>query len=337
MSVSLSSSSFSLSRTIYPCSNTTAAAAAPRTTKPSYANETQPNQIPTDVDAPAKMTTQVATSTPYAWPHNASLSPQTTALLIIDMQRDFLAIGGYLDSQGYGLTRFQALVPRLVSLLSTFRRAGFAVFHTREGHAPHLATVSSRELHRSGINGAAVGSKGPLGKLLVRGERGHDIISELQPLKEEPVIDKSGRSAFWNTDLELMLRSKGITNLVVCGVTADACVSSTVRDASDRGYDVLVVEDGVESVSEELKKWSLESIRIEGGLFGVTAECRAVKEAVESWMNSGTTSPRPNGRCAPKDNSTAADSRWYYQKKDQSSEQSREQSRQQSPAPSTGT
>jgi nicotinamidase-related amidase len=181
------------------------------------------------------------------------------------------------------------------------------------------------------VNGAAVGSKGPLGRLLVRGERGHDIISELQPLKEEPVIDKPGRSAFWNTDLELMLRAKGITNLVVCGVTADACVSSTVREASDRGYDVLVVEDGVESVSEELKKWSLESIRMEGGLFGVTAECRAVKEAVETWMNNGSRSPKGNGRSSCKDISTPADSRWYYEKKDNS----REQSRQQSPAPST--
>jgi nicotinamidase-related amidase len=124
-----------------------------------------------------------------------------------------------------------------------------------------------------------------LGKLLIRGERGHDIIPELQPLPREPIIDKPGRGAFTNTELEGSLRSGGIRNLVVCGVTADACVSSTVREASDRGFDVLVVEDGVESVTDELKKWSLEAIRVEGGLFGVTALSKDVIEAVEDWAN----------------------------------------------------
>lgn len=236
-------------------------------------------------DPPLEMSKQIPTANPYAWPHDASLSPQTTALLIIDMQRDFLSVGGYLDSQGYSPARFQSIIPRLVSLLSTFRRAGFPIYHTREGHAPHMATISSRERHRSSVNGAPIGSQGPLGKLLIRGERGHDIISELQPLPREPVIDKPGRGAFVNTELEASLKCKGIRNLVVCGVTADACVSSTVREASDRGFDVLVVEDGVESVNDELKWWSLEAIRVEGGLFGVTAESRDVIGAVESWMN----------------------------------------------------
>ena len=148
-----------------------------------------------------------------------------------------------------------------------------------------MATVSSRERCRSENGGAGIGSSGPLGRLLIRGERGHDIISELCPLPREPVIDKPGRGAFTHTELEAMLKTKGVRNLVVCGVTADACVSSTVREASDRGFDVLVVEDGVESVSDELKWWSLESIRIEGGLFGVTAQSRDVIAAVESWMS----------------------------------------------------
>lgn len=224
------------------------------------------------------------------------------------MQRDFLSIGGYLDSQGYSVARFQPLIPRLVSLLSVFRRAGFPIYHTREGHAPHLATVTSREAYRSAVNGAPVGSKGPLGKLLVRGERGHDIISELTPLPNEPVIDKPGRGAFANTELEASLRARGIRNLVVCGVTADACVSSTVREASDRGFDVLVVEDGVESVSDELKEWSLESIRVEGGLFGVTGDCNTVKEAVESWMGSG------NENQTNSNGEEGSDSRWYYER-----------------------
>ena len=124
-----------------------------------------------------------------------------------------------------------------------------------------------------------------MGRFLIRGEAGHDIVPELAPFEDEVVIDKPGRSAFTNTELDAVLRAKGVRNLVVCGVTADACVSSTVREASDRGYDVLVVEDGVESISDELKRWSLESITVEGGLFGVTANSQAVREAIESWVD----------------------------------------------------
>ncbi|KAH6840329.1 isochorismatase family protein [Alternaria alternata] len=230
------------------------------------------------------MATQISTTKPYAWPHDSSLHPTSTALIIIDMQRDFLSPGGYLSSQGYSLARFESLIPRIVSLLSTFRRAGFPVIHTREGHNASLATVSSREAHRSRVNGAEIGSQGPLGRLLIRGQEGHEIVEDLKPSEGELVIDKPGRGAFAHTELDLMLRAKGVSNLVVCGVTADACVSSTVREASDRGYDVLVVEDGVESVSEELKRWSLESIKVEGGLFGVTGSCKEVDQAVASWI-----------------------------------------------------
>ena len=142
------------------------------------------------------MKTQIPIAQPYAWPHDASLSPSTTALIIIDMQRDFLSPGGYLASQGYDLTRFQALIPRLVSLLSSFRRAGFPIYHTREGHAAHMATVSSREHHRSSVNGAPIGKPGPLGRLLIRGSRGHDIISESvkPPLPPSPSLPSHNRS-----------------------------------------------------------------------------------------------------------------------------------------------
>ncbi|KAF2469340.1 Isochorismatase hydrolase [Lindgomyces ingoldianus] len=233
------------------------------------------------------MASQIVSSNPYPWPHDNSLSPQTTALIIIDMQRDFLSTGGYLHSQGYSVARFQAIVPRIQSLLSAFRAVGIPVYHTREGHAPHMSTVSSRERHRSGVDGAQIGSQGPLGRLLIRGEKGHDVIPELYPLLEEPVIDKPCRGAFTHTDLDIMLRCRGIRNLVICGVTADACVNSTVREASDRGFDVLVVEDGVESVNEELKRWSLEAIRVEGGLFGVTEKTAEVIRAVETWSTEG--------------------------------------------------
>ncbi|KAH7091400.1 isochorismatase family protein [Paraphoma chrysanthemicola] len=234
---------------------------------------------------------QIPTSTPYPFPHTSNFSPSTTALIIIDMQRDFLSPGGYLSSQGYSLTRFTDLIPRLQSLLSAFRAAGFPIYHTREGHAPDMPTVSSRELHRSSVNGARIGSRGPLGRLLIRGEEGHDIVSELKPVEGEVVIDKPGRGAFMHTELDLSLRARGIKNLVVCGVTADACVSSTVREASDRGYDVCMLEDGVESVSEELKKWALESVRVEGGLFGVTCDCKSVHDAVKSWIEKNGTEP----------------------------------------------
>lgn len=147
-----------------------------------------------------------------------------------------------------------------------------------------MITVSPRELHRSKLAGAQIGGQGPLGKLLIRGEEGHGIVEDVEPVGGEVVIDKPGRGAFTNTELDAVLRAKGVRNLVVGGVTADACVSSTVREASDRGYDVCVLEDGVESMSEELKTWTLESVRIEGGLFGVTATCAQVQEVVESWI-----------------------------------------------------
>jgi nicotinamidase-related amidase len=228
---------------------------------------------------------QISSATPYAWPHDATLSPNTTALLIIDMQHDFLSSSGYLATLSPSTSsRFRPIVPTISTLLQACRRAHFPVIHTREGHAPNLSTVSSREAHRSRISGAQIGAQGPMGRFLVRGEKGHDIIAEVAPLLEEVVIDKPGRGAFTNTELDAVLKAKRIRNLVVCGVTADACVSTTVREASDRGYDVLVVEDCVESINDGLKRWSLESIKVEGGLFGVTADSTAVLKAVESWI-----------------------------------------------------
>lgn len=231
-------------------------------------------------------TTQIVTSTPYPWPHDATISPSTTVLLIIDMQHDFLSATGYLGTLDPSSTaRFRPLLDTISSLLHAFRRAGFPVLHTREGHDASLSSVSSRERHRSGVCGAAIGAPGPMGRFLVRGEKGHGIVPEVAPVEGETVIDKPGRGAFTGTELDTVLRGKGVRNIVVCGVTADACVSSTVREASDRQYDVLVVTDGVESMSEGLKKWSLESITVEGGLFGVTADSKAVLEALESWYS----------------------------------------------------
>lgn len=171
---------------------------------------------------------------PYTWPHNSSLSPSTTALVIIDMQVDFCSPGGYLDVQGISLAPTRAVIAQIQLLLATFRKRGYPIYHTREGHRPDLSTLSARELLRSRNNemGKGIGDWGPLGRLLVRGEKGHEIIPELAPLSSEPVIDKPGRSAFQHTDFKLLLDNRGIKNLVICGVTTDVCVSSTIRDAS---------------------------------------------------------------------------------------------------------
>lgn len=227
----------------------------------------------------------LSTSNPYAWPHDTTFTPQTTALLIIDMQRDFCEQGGYLTAQGYSIAPTLSIIPTVRRLLQAFRRAGFPVYHTREGHSANLSTVSSREAFRSQIEGGrGIGSRGPLGRLLIRGEQGHDIIPELEPLRSEPVVDKPGRGAFTHTELDAMLRYRGIRNLVVVGVTTDACVSSTVREASDRGFDCCVVSDGTAAVEEGLKEWALRSIMVEGGLFGCVVKSEEVLEVVESWI-----------------------------------------------------
>jgi nicotinamidase-related amidase len=174
------------------------------------------------------------TAKPYNWPHDASFNQATTALIIIDMQVDFCAPGGYMDAQGVSIEPARAVIPQIQSLLHAFRKAGFPIYHTREGHRPDLSTLSSRELVRSRMNpsGKGIGDEGPLGRLLVRGEKGHEIVPELTPLASEPIIDKPGRSAFQYTDLKLLLDIRGIKNLILCGVTTDVCVHTTMRDGS---------------------------------------------------------------------------------------------------------
>ncbi|KAJ9625796.1 hypothetical protein H2203_004559 [Taxawa tesnikishii (nom. ined.)] len=156
---------------------------------------------------------------PYPWPHDSSFGPATTALVLIDMQRDFCSPGGYLEAQGYSIATTRAIIPGLQNLLHACRDAGIQVYHTREGHRPDLSTLSARERFRSRNNaaGLGIGDPGPLGRLLVRGEEGHDTIPELYPREGEPVIDKPGRGAFAHTDFELLLRIRGIRNLIVAG------------------------------------------------------------------------------------------------------------------------
>lgn len=167
------------------------------------------------------------------------------------------------------------IIPRIQALLAAFRHAGYQIYHTREGHRPDSSTLSARELTRSRNNpsGVGIGDPGPLGRLLVRGEPGHEIIPELAPLADtEPVIDKPGRSAFLHTDFKLLLDLRGIKNLVICGVTTDVCVSSTMRDANDLGFDCLLVGDACAAGKRGLHESVLESIKMEGGIFGAVAE-----------------------------------------------------------------
>jgi nicotinamidase-related amidase len=174
------------------------------------------------------------------------------------------------------------MIPRLQSLLAAFREKRFPIYHTREGHRPDLSTLSSRELYRSKNNssGLGIGDTGPLGRLLVRGEAGHDIIPELYPLSHENVIDKPGRSAFQHTDFTLMLNIKGIRNLVICGVTTDVCVTSTMRDANDNGFDCLLVEDATAASEEELHKAAVKMVKTEGGIFGAVSSTEKILAAL---------------------------------------------------------
>lgn len=227
--------------------------------------------------------TQIKAATPYTWPYDASFCKETTALIIIDMQRDFCDPLGYFATLGYNITPIRALIPRLQYLLHAWRKAGWRVYHTREGHRPDLSTLPARELHRSRVGGAEIGSPGPLGRFLVRGEEGHDIIPELYPVDGEVVVDKPMRSAFSYTDFDLVLRNAGVRNLVVVGVTTDVCVFSTVKDAIERGYDVVLLEDGTAAADKEIHDAVVRSVQMEGGIAG----CVAMVEDVIGVLRTG--------------------------------------------------
>ncbi|KAK5112743.1 hypothetical protein LTR62_003841 [Meristemomyces frigidus] len=223
---------------------------------------------------------------PYDWPHDGFFSPETTALVVIDMQRDFCEESGYLSHQGYDIAPIRAIIPSIQRLLSVSRAAGLPIFHTREGHRPDLSDLPSRELFRSRNNasGLGIGDRGPLGRLLIRGEPGHDIIPELYPREGEPVVEKPGKGAFTNTDFDLLLRVKGVRNLVFCGVTTDVCVSTSVREANDRGYECLIVPDGCAASERELHEAAVRTVGTEGGIFGATARLEDVVKGIERFV-----------------------------------------------------
>jgi biuret amidohydrolase len=219
---------------------------------------------------------------PYPWPHDGVIAPQTTALVVIDMQRDFCEAGGYVSSMGYDVAPARALIPRIQAVLAAVRAWGGLVVHTREGHRPDLSDLPSQKRFRSANGGAEIGSQGPLGRLLVRGEAGWDIVAELAPAPGEPIIDKPGFSAFYATDLDRILTARGVRRLIVAGVTTDICVHSTIRDATERGYECLLLEDCCAATVASNHEAALETIRSEGGIFGATARSGDVLEVLKA-------------------------------------------------------
>jgi nicotinamidase-related amidase len=202
-----------------------------------------------------------------AEPYPYELTPSKAALLIIDMQRDFLEPGGFGEMLGNDVSQLRRTIEPNAKLLKAWRGAGLQVIHTREGHRADLTDLPPAKKVR-GRSATCIGDAGPMGRILVRGEAGHDIIPELYPLPTEPVIDKPGKGAFFATDLHAILQNKGITQLVVTGVTTEVCVNTTVREANDRGYDCLVPEDCVGSYFPEFQEMGLKMIKAQGGIFG---------------------------------------------------------------------
>jgi nicotinamidase-related amidase len=210
-----------------------------------------------------------------AEPYPFELMPEASALVIIDMQRDFLEPGGFGDSLGNDVSRLRSAIAPIQRLLAAWRERGRMVIHTREGHKPDLSDLPVTKLMR-GRGVARIGDAGPMGRLLVRGEPGHAIIPELAPIATESVIDKPGKGAFFATALDGILRARSIRQLVVTGVTTEVCVHTTVREANDRGYECLVPSDCVASYFPEFQSSALAMIKAQGGIFGWVTHSGAI-------------------------------------------------------------
>jgi nicotinamidase-related amidase len=229
----------------------------------------------------------VVDAEPYAWPYDGSVVPARTALINIDWQTDFCGPGGYVDHMGYDLNLTRSGLEPTAKVLAAARAAGLFVIHTREGHKPDLSDCPPNKLWRSKQMGAGIGDAGPCGRILVRGEPGWDIVPEVYPIAGEPIVDKPGKGAFYATDLDLLLRTRGVSHIVLTGITTDVCVHTTMREANDRGYECLLLSDCTGATDYDNYLASLEMVKMQGGVFGAVAPSAALLAALDSLPDAG--------------------------------------------------